>query len=424
MATIKFVVKGKKETAPIYVRLSDGRNSDIIVKTKFHINPNDWSQSKQQPKNLKDIDNKRLNEDLLDFKTDLLKHYNKSKGTVGINTKWLKEFINPVATLDDELPVTVIQCFDYYLETKKSVLSHNSIKTFKVVKGKVAEYEKEKNITVYPKDINLAFIKDFQKYCLKHGYSNNTITKCIRFIQTVLRYANKHGVEVSDKLELIETRYEKAENIYLTTEELKLIQDANIKQDYLDNARDWLLISCSTGQRISDFLRFTSDMIRTEKDSQGNEVRLIEFTQAKTGKRMALPLLPTVIKVLNKRNGEFPRSISDQKYNDYAKEVCRLAGISHKVKGSLKSLVMENDKPKLDAKGKKMFRKETGEFEKWELVSGHIGRRSLATNYFGKIPTAILMMFTGHTTESSFLKYIQKTQTDIIKDAAMWFMQK
>ena len=31
--------------------------------------------------------------------------------------------------------------------------------------------------------------------------------------------------------------------------------------DYLVNAKDWLLIACYTGQRVSDYLRFTSSMI-------------------------------------------------------------------------------------------------------------------------------------------------------------------
>ena len=45
---------------------------------------------------------------------------------------------------------------------------------------------------------------------------------------------------------------------------------------------------------------------------------------------------------------------------------------------------------------------------KWEVVGTHVGRRSFATNFYGKIPTALIMSVTGHLTESSFLMYIDR----------------
>ena len=83
---------------------------------------------------------------------------------------------------------------------------------------------------------------------------------------------------------------------------------------------DWLIISCYTGQRVSDFMRFTKEQIRIEEGKH-----LIEFTQKKTGKNMTVPLHHKVLKILEKRNGEFPRPISSQKYNDYIKKVCAKA---------------------------------------------------------------------------------------------------
>ena len=37
---------------------------------------------------------------------------------------------------------------------------------------------------------------------------------------------------------------------------------------------------------------------------------------------MTIPLLHKVLQILAKRDGEFPRPISSQKYNDYIKMVC------------------------------------------------------------------------------------------------------
>ncbi len=171
---------------------------------------------------------------------------------------------------------------------------------------------------------------------------------------------------------------------------------------YLDNARDWLVISCETGQRVSDFMRFKSDMIRNE-----GKVPLIEFTQVKTGKIMAIPLSKRVRAVLEKRGGEFPRRITDQRYNEYIKEVAKIAGITQEIPGS-----------KIDKERK---RKVSGVFPKYELVTSHIGRRSFATNNYGHIPTSLLINVTGHATESMFLEYIGKTVTEKAIQLAEYF---
>ena len=67
------------------------------------------------------------------------------------------------------------------------------------------------------------------------------------------------------------------------------------------------------------------------------------------------------------------------------------------------------------------MRKTTGEYEKWELVSSHIGRRSFATNYYGKIPTVFLKYATGHKTEEMFLKYIGKKSQDMALELSEYF---
>jgi len=96
MATIKFIIQSKKSPAGIYVRLREGRNIDAKAKTNFAINPQDWSNTKGQPKNLKDANFKQLNEDLIKLSANLLNHFNISNGKYEINSEWLKEFINPL----------------------------------------------------------------------------------------------------------------------------------------------------------------------------------------------------------------------------------------------------------------------------------------------------------------------------------------
>jgi integrase len=195
----------------------------------------------------------------------------------------------------------------------------------------------------------------------------------------------------------------------LTFDEINKLENIKKKKltDSLKNSRDWLVISCYTGQRISDFMRFTDEQIRIE-----NGKNLIEFTQKKTGKIMTIPLHPKVLEILKKRKGKFPYPISDQKYNDQIKIVGRLAGLTEKVKGSKKTETEPDSK---------IYRKESGLFEKCELITSHIGRRSFATNFYGNIPTTYLIYVTGHSTEAMFLNYIGKSNKDLAMELTNYF---
>jgi integrase len=74
--------------------------------------------------------------------------------------------------------------------------------------------------------------------------------------------------------------------------------------------------------------------------------------------------------------------------------------------------IFVNNQSKKDKKLKTPQRKILGEYPKWQMVSTHTARRSFATNHYGKLPTPVIMAATGHTTEKSFLVYLNKTAKD------------
>lgn len=392
MATIKFYIQSKKNPAGIYIRLRDGIHIDAKAKTKFVINPIDWSSSKGQPKNLKDESFKKLDQDLTDLKSDLLKHYNESVKHTSIDSKWLKDFISPPIK-KDAVPSLLVDYFDYYSTYKKTDLQPSSFKKLNVIKNLLQRFEKATNRKYLIKDINEDFRLHFESYCSGEKYAPNTIARTLKFIKTICYHARHNGIETHFQLDGLKKKIEEVDKIYLNDDEITAIEKAKFKNDYLDNARDWLIISCETGQRVSDFLRFTKEQIKYRE-----HIPIIEFRQIKTNKLMAIPLSKKVMDILNKRDGNFPRKISDQHYNEYIKEVCKQSGINAKTKGGKKDAEMD--------------RKISGVFEKWELVTSHIGRRSFATNNYDKIPTSLLMYATGHSTEKMFLEYVGKEDTD------------
>ena len=119
---------------------------------------------------------------------------------------------------------------------------------------------------------------------------------------------------------------------------------------------------------------------------------------------VAIPVLPLVKQILESRGG-FPRKLSPQKFNAYVKEVCRCAGLTEGVEG--RKLVMVEIKKDGPEKDRRKMRKVFGRYPMCDLVSSHTCRRSFASNFYGKVPTALLIKITGHATESQLLEYLQ-----------------
>jgi len=415
MATVSLLLKVSTKTpkgkpVPIYVRLQDTSRLDIMTKTKYSILPDEWNKTKQQPKSLRTDYFKNLNADLLDLKTDLLRHYN-NNGNILINTAWLKSYLTPVEAVEEK-PVTLIDYFTDYITDKATSINPNSIKKYNVIKNKIIRYEAFMKQPILIKNINTAFQKSFENFCIKNGYAKNTITMEMRMIKNICKRAGRGGVELSNDIDNIENSYEKTDSVFLTFEELEIIKKPKLSP-YHENARNWLIVSCYTGQRVSDFMRFDKTMIREQKNKKGDTIHLIEFEQVKTGKIMTLPLNKDVMEVVD-RLGGFPNVISETKYNAYIKVVCKKAGLTKKVIGAKKVQV------RTEKDGTKVFRKQTGLYPKYELVSSHIGRRSFASNFYGKIPTSLLIAATGHSTEQMFLKYIGKSSSDRAMELAEW----
>jgi integrase len=433
MATVNFLYRSTKDKANLHLRLLYRYNdSDFVfgANTKFEVLKEYWN--KQHKKKSKDIDisnrQTEVNNELNKIENHVLNAFN-TVSTDEVNKEWLQTqidyYYNPPQEAE-ALPTGLLKYFDYFIEAKKNEITIGTQRKYNVTKHLLERYQKTKSTQIKIADVNDKFKIDFENYCLKNNYALNTISKDLRTIKTVCNHARYNGLSISYQLDKIKTPQHKTEKIYLTFEELTKIENIDKRRlnDNYDNAKDWLIISAYTGQRISDFMRFDKSMIRHEKNKQGILKPFIEFTQVKTNKVMTVALHPKVIEILEKRNDEFPKPISDTKYNLYIKQVCRIAGITDVIKGSRLTDINNEDKTEKKTKNKdevKQFRKEIGMYKKWELVTSHIGRRSFATNFYGTIPTTYLINVTGHSTEAMFLNYLGKSNKDLAMELTNYF---
>lgn len=444
MATLNFLYRSTKENAPLNLRLLfripdltskifDKKTKHFIevpytdfvigAKTKVYIYSEEelkkkpelsakqyWANdhSKKRPKDI-EISNKQqeVNTELNKIENHVFGAFNRTDHKE-VTKDWLelqmKLYYNPPQQKAG-LPTNIIDYIDFYIDYRKHEIKPASITKYNVIKHKLERLQMERKKPILIKEINESFKNEFLEYQKSKGYAQNTIQRELTFIKTFCKHARYLGLETDHQLDNLRLDKEKAEKIYLSFKELEAIEKTELKSDHLENARDWLIISCYTGQRVSDFLRFSKNMIRIEDGKS-----LLEFTQKKTGKVMTLPLHKKVLEILEKRNGDFPHSISDQRYNNYIKLVCKEAELNEKIHGGIQQ------------KTKNGIRKVLRKYHKWELVTSHIGRRSLATNFYGKIPTSHLIYITGHSSEAMFLNYIGKSNKDLAMEISNYFL--
>ena len=417
MASVNFLYRSLKDKSCLNLRLLfrfNGKDHVIATSTNLEVSKDYWkNKHKLKVKDISVINKQiEINTEINKITNHILKAFEQSGASDLLNKQWLDKQLNSYYNRNTKIktiPKDIVRFIEYYVEQRLNEVKPASITKFKVVKHKLQRLENHIGRSIFINEINEEFKELFVNYCKGENYSQNTMQRELNIIKMFCKFAKYKGVDVHIELEGLKLNKEKTEKIYLSLKEIDQIEAVQIDKPYLINARDWLIISCFTGQRISDFMRFNKEMIRVE-DSK----TLLEFDQQKTGKTMTIPLHNKVMLILEKYNGDFPKRISDQKYNDYLKEVCKIAKLHQKVKGK-KQINISKDP--LERK----VRRIEGMYPKYELVTSHIGRRSFATNHYGKIPTSYLIYVTGHSSEEMFLNYIGKSNKDMALELTKYF---
>lgn len=404
MATIKFYIRKGKDKATIYTHLNTGKNEKFRTSTGLTIDPKQWNEKKGYPRNSVAV-TRQLTNTLQKFEAFILEQYNHDQAN---GTEIKKDWLNTKTDTFFNRNQKRLYFSDFIEELIQEAqtrpnqkggygLSLNRIKNIRAFKKHLENYEAQelkKRLTL--SDVKNETLTKFRDYLLSKGYSVNCTGSHLSTFKTICVFIQGKDLELSVKTEKISPLKEKKTEediIYLTTEELQKIEALTDLIPSLENTRKWLLLGCEIGQRGGDLLNLTEKNII---EIEG--VKVVKLTQQKTGKQVFIPLTPTAQKIVQ----DFPKNIGQSAFNQFVKKLCRLAGITQKVKGR---------QTRTETTATQIVEK-----EKWEFISSHTCRRSFASNYYGKIPTATLKMITGHSTEEMFLRYIGKTAFDHAKE--------
>lgn len=200
-------------------------------------------------------------------------------------------------------------------------------------------------------------------------------------LKQLLKYAvDEYDVDLPiNKFKLVVVaKNDKVDKTYLQLDELKLLVDG--RQDlppYLDNARQLLVLACFLGCRFADIETILSTKVTTYKGQQ-----MVKYTSHKTNTMVAAPVFGPVAQILNDNR---PHAISNQKLNDYAKELLSILGIDREWMESFTTA---------DGQVVQRTRKVS------DIISSHMGRRTAYSMYIGHcmIPEQIVTRaITGHS---------------------------
>lgn len=248
------------------------------------------------------------------------------------------------------------------------------------------DFERETGYPVTFEAVNTTMYSDLVTFLEGRGLYSNTIGKYIRTFKRFLNTAVSKGRRLPgyNPSEWVVLK-EDATDIALTMKELDAIEDLDLSdRPALANARDILLLGCWCPVRYGD--------LRTLRPSKiGKE--LIRFHQEKTGDEVEIARLPGFDRVLQRRNGELPEFISEQRLNNHLKEIARMVPELHEL---------------VNVKRTGPNGREETDVPRWKMVSTHTMRRTGATNmYVLGVPALSIMAATGHRTEKTFLGYVK-----------------
>ena len=402
------------ENVPIRMRVNFA-SKRIEFTTGYRIDSAKWDADKQRVKN--GCSNKlkqsasEINASLLEYYTEIQSIFKRFEVEDVMPTpEQIKEVFNalhkPVSEepkpKKEALPCDFFQVFDDFVEDcgRQNNWTDSTFEKFAAVKnhltnfreGLTFEFFDERGLNDY-----ISYLRDVKEM------RNTTIGKQLSFLKWFLRWAFKKGVHQNNAYDSYKPKLKSTQKkiIFLTWDELNRLREFKIpsNKQALERVRDVFLFQCFTGLRYSDVFNLR------RSDIKGDH---IEVTTVKTSDSLIIELNNHSKAILDKykdvafEDDKVLPVITNQKMNDYLKELAEMAGIDEPVRQTY-------------YKGNERIDDVT---PKYALLGTHAGRRTFICNALALgIPPQVVMKWTGHSDYKAMKPYIDIA--DDIKANAM-----
>ena len=404
------------ENVPIRMRVNFA-SQRIEFTTGYRIDVAKWDGDKQRVKNgctnkLKQSASE-INAALLGYYTELQEIFKRFEvAEITPSPAEVKEAFNnrhgqnektELASADtSNVPSNFYEAFDDFVRVcgRQNDWTHSTFEKFAAVKNHLKNFRSELSFDFFDEEGLTEYVQYLREV---REMRNSTIGKQLSFLKRFLRWSFKQGMHSNNAYDAFKPKLKDTQKkiIFLTWEELNKLREFKIPptKQALERVRDVFLFQCFTGLRYSDVFNLR------RSDIKGDH---IEVTTVKTSDSLIIELNDHSKAILEKyKDVEFENDkalpvITNQKMNDYLKELAELAEINEPVRQTY-------------YKGNERIDEVT---PKYALLGTHAGRRTFICNALALgIPPQVVMKWTGHSDYKAMKPYIDIA--DDIKANAM-----
>ena len=395
--------KSEKETLIYFRSYFLNENKNFIYSTGEKIIPSEWDFENRQPNDLngrtKRAENHRSIKKQLDryssFFTEIVNRYKNINEdlTLDILRQRFNEEFKKIQSKDD-----FFRIYDEFIEEKENdfsgnAISNSTLKRYKCNKTLLEDFEKKTKHKLSLGKFDEKTFNKFLKFCVENReHSANTVHRNIGLLKTFLLWAfNKKYSFNNSFVNFKKPPKFRTDEIALNIEQVEKIyaHDFSEKKKY-ERIRDLFVFGCVTGMRFGNYSTISKN------DVQGDFIRVIDLKSK--SKNLAIPLNNISKSILEKYEYSLP-NISNQKMNEYIKEVFKELKFTDEIKKTMKygdQLVEINS-------------------EFYKRISSHTARRSFITIMKNKrVPDKVIMSYTGHTSLEVFNAYYRPSEDDKI----------
>jgi len=294
---------------------------------------------------------------------------------------------------------TFKECLADYFESSRLTKTKGSMKAIESTFSILDNFSEKTGIRLDFKNITQEFYDKFLDYCFNtKDYKNGYTGKLIKDIKAFLNWATDRGLNTNldFRKKSFKKLTEEPEIIYLTYDELILLYNYDLEGNIkLEQIRDIFCFGCFTGMRYSDILALAPEHLHEDS---------IKYRIVKTGQNNTIPLNPFSKKILKRHKDKFPNRslpvVSEQKTNEYLKELFKKAKLNRKVQ-------------KVSFQGAKKIKLT---LPLSEVITFHISKKTFMTNFLAKGGSLLTAMaITGNKdfkTARRYYKVVDSLKSD------------
>lgn len=308
----------KKGLVPIYCRITiNGKRSEIS--TGIFIKPDQWSiEGVFETCKENVMINAALTKIKNEFQTMYFELIYKNKT---VSTEILKDLYTGNAKKNQSF----IELIDQFIENKQlTITEYNTVKSFRSRRALIIDFLTfVKRKSIYPEDFNIKmaelFIAHLQKKKLKGDYINRQLS----FIKSALHYAVRMEIIDFNPIASLAFKHDPPKPIIaLSKEELLKLATHKFINIRLQQVADMYVFQSFTGFAYVDLFDF--DYTKHVKIIETKE--WIFKNRVKNNIEAIIPMFADAKRILKKYKYKLP-VISNQKYNEYLKEIIQTLSI-------------------------------------------------------------------------------------------------